>query len=353
MPRIARGAFVLTLLALILPWSASAATTPTTPTTSTAPTTATTPTTPTTPVAPAPLPPAPGQLRTSVTGVFPLGSRQVTVTGRAMWANVVATPYVAGQVVTVKVLNGAKLIKSQTVTLRRSENGSYGHYSVRFSSGSAGNLSITAVHAATSVQAQMAAAPKRVDVVSPNANPGSSGTFVSLLQSRLAGLHYAVPTDGVFDQLTQNAVLAYRKVRGWTRLYTLDSGVVNGLLAGVGTFQVRYPHQGRHVEADLTDQTLALINGSQVYRIYPISSGKPSTPTVLGQFSVYTKTPGYLPDGMYYSNFFHTGYAIHGYDPAPTYPASHGCLRLPIDEAINVYNWVQIGTPVDVYYGAN
>jgi lipoprotein-anchoring transpeptidase ErfK/SrfK len=47
------------------------------------------------------------------------------------------------------------------------------------------------------------------------------------------------------------------------------------------------------------------------------------------------KTPGYLPDGMYYSNFFHTGYAIHGYDPSPTYPASHGCLRLPIDDAIN------------------
>jgi hypothetical protein len=46
-----------------------------------------------------------------------------------------------------------------------------------------------------------------------------------------------------------------------------------------------------------------------VHRIYPISSGKPSTPTILGRFRVYLKVPGYLPDGMYFSNFFYRGYA--------------------------------------------
>jgi len=60
--------------------------------------------------------------------------------------------------------------------------------------------------------------------------------------------------------------------------------------------------------------------------------------------------PGYLPDGMYFSNFFIRGYAIHGYDPAPDYPASHGCMRLPIVDAISVYNWLQIGDWVDTYY---
>jgi peptidoglycan hydrolase-like protein with peptidoglycan-binding domain len=277
----------------------------------------------------------------------------VTVTGRATWANVMATPYVPGQVVTVHVWNGRRLIKSQTVALRRSRGGDYGHYSVRFTSGSAGNLDITAVHVATPQLVSLAAAPKKVDVVLPIAGPGSSGMFVSLIQSRLAALHFAVPQDGVYDELTQNAILAYRKLRGFDRIFTLDGPTVHGLLTGIGAFPVRFPGQGKHVEADLTDQVLALINGSQVFRIYPISSGKPSTPTVLGNYRVYMKTPGYLPDGMYYSNFFYTGYAIHGYDPSPTYPASHGCLRLPIDDAINVYNWIQIGTPVDVYYGAN
>jgi lipoprotein-anchoring transpeptidase ErfK/SrfK len=53
---------------------------------------------------------------------------------------------------------------------------------------------------------------------------------------------------------------------------------------------------------------------------------------------------------MYYSNFFISGYAIHGYNPAPDYPASHGCMRLPIGDATSVYGWLAMGDWVDVYY---
>ena len=95
---------------------------------------------------------------------------------------------------------------------------------------------------------------------------------------------------------------------------------------------------------------LALIDNGKVVALYPISSGKPSTPTVLGSFRVYLKTPGYLPDGMYYSNFFTGGYAIHGFNPAPDYPASHGCMRVPIVDAISIYGWLNVGDGVDVYY---
>jgi peptidoglycan hydrolase-like protein with peptidoglycan-binding domain len=327
MQRIARGALVLTVFALLVPWTASAATTPTTP--------------------------VAGHLSIDVVGAYGLGSKNVTVTGRSMLVEGVATPFVAGQVATVDIWQGRRRLKSETVKLRRSRSGTHGHFSIRFGSGSPGNVKITAVHAATPEELRAVAKPRKVDVVVPTAGPGFTGTFVSLIQSRLAALHYAVPQNGVYDQLTANAILAYRKVRGWARIFTLDSSVIRGLLNGVGTFQVRYPRQGRHVEANLTDQTLALINGSKVVGIYPVSSGKPSTPTVLGTYHVYLRTPGFLPDGMYYSSFFTGGYAIHGYDPSPTYPASHGCLRLPLDDAIQVYNWITYGTPVDVYYGAN
>ena len=323
---------------------------PTSPTTTPPTTTPPTTTPPTTPVVPSP---TAGHLQIGLEGVFGVDSRNVTVTGRVLRVNGEATPFVAGQVVTVHIRNGRRLVKSETVKLRRSRSGGYGHFSVRFASPSAGKLEITAVHAATPEQARVVAKARKVDIVLPTAGPGSRGMFVSLIQSRLAALHYAVPRSGVYDELTQDAVLAYRKVRGWNRLFTLDGGVIRGLLTGVGTFQVRYPRQGRHVEADLTDQTLALINGSKVYRVYPVSSGKPSTPTVLGTYHVYMRTPGYLPDGMYFSSFFTGGYAIHGYDPSPSYPASHGCLRLPIDDAIAVYDWIRYGTAVDVYYGAN
>jgi lipoprotein-anchoring transpeptidase ErfK/SrfK len=80
-----------------------------------------------------------------------------------------------------------------------------------------------------------------------------------------------------------------------------------------------------------------------------MSSGKPSTPTVIGRFQVYSKTPGENSHGMVDSNYFISGYAIHGYHEVPTYAASHGCLRIPIPDAPAVFGWVQMGTPVDVY----
>ena len=328
MRRFARGALLVSLLALALPAGAAAS-------------------------ASSPPAQARGHIRLSLSGAFWVSSRNVTVPGRRLTVEGVATPYVPGQVVAVKIRIGRRLIESGVYRLKPSRRKTFGRFTMPVWSPSSGNLSINVVHAATPRLARVEARTQNVDVVVPAAGPGSTGTFVSLIQSRLAALHYAVPLDGVYDELTQNAILAYRKVRGFARIFTLDGSVISGLLNGIGTFQVRYPGQGRHVEADLTDQTLALINGSQVFRIYPISSGKPSTPTVLGTYHVYSKVPGYLPDGMYYSNFWYRGYAIHGYDPSPTYPASHGCLRLPIDEAIGAYNWIQLGTTVDVYYGAN
>ena len=91
------------------------------------------------------------------------------------------------------------------------------------------------------------------------------------------------------------------------------------------------------------------IDGSKIDYIFPISSGKPSTPTVLGNFHIYRRTPGYLPDGMYYSSFFIGGYAIHGYDPAPDWPASHGCMRTAISVARFIYHWLSVGDAVDTY----
>jgi hypothetical protein len=126
---------------------------------------------------------------------------------------------------------------------------------------------------------------------------------------------------------------------------------VFGLLGrGAGGFHVRYRSDGRHVEANLTRQLLAEIEpGGRVHAIYEMSSGKPSTPTVIGRFQVYEKSPGYNAKGMLDSNYFIRGYAIHGYAEVPTYAASHGCLRVPIPNAASIFAWVRVGTPVDVY----
>jgi hypothetical protein len=179
---------------------------------------------------------------------------------------------------------------------------------------------------------------------------GAHGRLVRLLQDELARLRYEVPVSGSFDEATGRAVLAFRKVAGLERIESVNAGVFQRLAHGAGRFHVRYPHDGSHVEADLSRQVLVEVeHGGRVRRIITISSGKPSTPTVIGRFRVYRKEPGTNSHGMVDSSYFISGYAIHGYAEVPAYAASHGCLRIPIPDAAAVYAWVQIGYPVDVY----
>ena len=50
------------------------------------------------------------------------------------------------------------------------------------------------------------------------------------------------------------------------------------------------------------------------------------------------------PDAAY----FRGGIARHQSPDVPSYPASHGCVRLPDGEADRVYRFVDVGTPVVV-----
>jgi hypothetical protein len=294
--------------------------------------------------------PVKGQLLLNLDGIFHVNRQPVTITNRAVRVNGFVRPYVAGQVVVLKAYVGSSLVHSERLRVIRSRGGTYGHFSSRFSSPRAGQVSVSAVHA-TSPQLARVAASTGFAALNPNAGFGSTGRFVQLIQGRLALLHFYVPQTGVYDNGTGLAIDAYHRLLGWGVSQNLGPATVTALLNQVGTFPVRYPSDGKHVEGNLGKQLLALIRGGRVLTIYPISSGKPSTPTVLGRgFKVYSRVPGYLPDGMYFSSFFIGGYAIHGYDPAPDYPASHGCMRVPIVDAISIYRWLNYGDIVDVYY---
>ena len=170
-----------------------------------------------------------------------------------------------------------------------------------------------------------------------------------LLQRGLARLRYVVPRNGSFDAATGRAVMAFRKVNGMSRRYDADRAVIEKVLAGKGAFKVRHPDAGHHVEADISRQVLALIDGGKVVATYHTSTGAPATPTVIGSFRVYLKTPGTNAKGMVHSSYFIRGYAIHGYVDVPAFNASHGCLRIPIPDALRVYNWLRHGDRVITY----
>ncbi len=278
-----------------------------------------------------------------------VGSPSFALVGGRMVVRGIVTPYVAGQTVKVSFYLGRGKVGVETVGVLAGRGG-VGRFRVGFSSAQAGLLQARVAHYATPQQGAFSGRSPGVRFVNANLGPGAQGQSVRLLQSELDVLHNAVPLTGVLDEGTGRALIAYRKMTGLARIPYAGRQVFERLEHGAGAFHVRYRSDGRHVEADLTKQVLAEIEpGGRVRSIYTMSSGKPSTPTVIGRFRVYEKTPGENSEGMVDSNYFIRGYAIHGYAEVPTYAASHGCLRVPIPDAAAIYAWVQTGTLVDVY----
>lgn len=288
------------------------------------------------------------EVRLALHGVH--GKRRIAISGGEVHVQGTVSPFVAGQTVKLRFRRDGAPDGGTTVKIVRA--GRDGRFRAKVPASGTGHVTVTVTHAATSAMGAFQSPPRRLELLAPNLSAGARSPAVWLLQRRLDALHYAVPLSGDYEAGTTNAVIAYRKMTGLPPLESVDAGVFRRLERGDGTFHVRYPHDGKHVEADLSKQVLAEIEpGGKVRRIYTTSSGKPSTPTVLGRYRVYLKTPGVNSEGMVDSNYFIRGYAIHGYAEVPTYAASHGCLRVPIEDAAAIYAWVQVGTIVDVYNG--
>jgi peptidoglycan hydrolase-like protein with peptidoglycan-binding domain len=277
------------------------------------------------------------------------GNPLFALVGRRIVMRATVSPYVAGQTLDVRFYLDGRLLELKVVSELPVGNGA-GQVRVGFSSRYAGLVQARVSHAATTQQAAFSARSVGVRVVHANLSPGAHEESVRVLQSELNELHYAVPLTGSFDEGTGQALIAYRKMTGLERSPYAGRHVFELLARHAGSFHVRYRSDSRHVEANLTKQVLAEIEADgRVHKIYTTSSGKPSTPTVIGRFQVYLKSPGENSEGMVDSNYFIRGYAIHGYAEVPPYAASHGCLRVPIPDAPAIYAWVQTGTPVDVY----
>jgi lipoprotein-anchoring transpeptidase ErfK/SrfK len=114
---------------------------------------------------------------------------------------------------------------------------------------------------------------------------------------------------------------------------------------------------GKQVVVDLSEQRVyAFEDGRMVFSAL-VSTGLPGTPTVLGDFAVYIRLeaqrmtgPGYDLPGVQWVQYFYEGYGLHG-----TYwhenfgqPMSHGCVNLTNADALWLFNWATIGTPVHV-----
>ena len=182
---------------------------------------------------------------------------------------------------------------------------------------------------------------------------GSEGTLVSFLEARLTALHYPCgPVDGVFDYRTKDAVMAFEKVEQLRRDGTVGAEVWQRIFSAQ-TPTPRRSLGGTRSEVDLTRQVLFMITDNRVRKIVHVSTGRLGTRT--GHHTVGTKYEGWvrlvtLEGQVYYPSYIVSKTAIHGYGSVPPYPASHGCVRVPMWMAVEVYHQLPKGTSVDVYY---
>src|SRR5438045_6709244 len=119
----------------------------------------------------------------------------------------------------------------------------------------------------------------------------------------------------------------------------------------------------RHVEVDLDRQVLLLTDGDgAVKKILRVSTGSNKhysekgmsglAYTPRGRFRIYAKMSGWRksPLGLlYYPNYFSDGLAIHGNPSVPHSPQSHGCVRIPMEAALEISRALSVGTILLIY----
>lgn len=191
---------------------------------------------------------------------------------------------------------------------------------------------------------------------------GATGAPVSSLERALLAQKADVGRlDGVFDADLRHAVTAFQKSQGLPRTGVYDA-TTRARLSAPQTVRLRHPARGRAVEIDLVKQVLYLSEAGRLTRIVDISSGndrpytvdgvtyKAFTPT--GRFTIQRKIDGIRVSRLgelYRPAYFHQGWAIHGSPSVPTYPASHGCIRVTNSAQDRLYSLLTIGTPVNIY----
>jgi PKD repeat protein len=180
----------------------------------------------------------------------------------------------------------------------------------------------------------------------PRLRVGSAGPSVLALNEALARLHIALGgVDSSFGFDTRDAVVAFQKLHGLARTGSVDARFWR-VLSAASVPRARYA--GDHLEVSKALQVLFVVRGGRVILVSHVSTGATGN-TPVGRWHVYSKVPGWLPDGMFDSSFFLRGFAVHGYPTVPFYPGSHGCVRVPVWLAPRIYNYDPPGSTIYIY----
>jgi lipoprotein-anchoring transpeptidase ErfK/SrfK len=110
------------------------------------------------------------------------------------------------------------------------------------------------------------------------------------------------------------------------------------------------------ISISISQQRMRIYDSNGLFAESPVSTGMPGHPTPMGVFSVIQKHK------FHHSNIYSgapmpfmqritwSGVAIHA-GVLPGYPASHGCIRMPMAFAVKMWNWTKMGARVIITPG--
>src|SRR5512143_3630638 len=110
------------------------------------------------------------------------------------------------------------------------------------------------------------------------------------------------------------------------------------------------------IAISIEKQSLKIYDANGLFAEAPVSTGMKGHPTPMGVFSVIQKHKFHhsnIYSGApmpYMQRITWSGVAMHA-GVLPGYPASHGCIRMPMAFAVKMWNWTKMGARVVVTPG--
>lgn len=124
----------------------------------------------------------------------------------------------------------------------------------------------------------------------------------------------------------------------------------------------------KRIEIHLSSQLMILWEDDRPVKIFPVTTGRADQPTISGQYEVLDKDPNVFSSGWQLNlplwiGIYKMGNYENGIHALPTdnqgveywrdalgqYPATHGCIVLAANDAEMLFDWADIGTPVEIH----
>jgi hypothetical protein len=231
-------------------------------------------------------------------------------------------------------------------------------------------------------------APVTKTVLERTLTKGVAGADVQQVQQRLTDLGFVPgPTDGIYGDETIKAVWAYEKLVLDVESNRPSGQVTPEMWDGMQdpfVIQPRRPNATpNHTEVYLPEQVLAVFHDDVPVMITHMSSGTNEEwceevtispgeygnrdgeePIVRGEcgrsntpggvFEFYRQVDGIRDSAlgsMWNPVYFNYGIAIHGALNVPLQPASHGCIRIPLNISEDLQDLLSMGDQIFVWDG--